>query len=394
MSPDESIATATGLMGGFARRTGLESGTSDASGGQPRRYLWTDAFATCNFQGLAEAGAAPHFREMALQTVAQVHRELGHHRDDDPRTGWLHGPHGTADAAHPTRSGLRIGKPLPERGSGERFDERLEWDRDGQYFHYLTRWMHALDQLAGATGTPRFNLWARELADTAHRAFTHYAPGGGLRMYWKMSTDLSRPLVPSMGQHDPLDGYVTAVQLQASAQALDATEGPDLRRAASDYAAINEGAGWSTADPLGIGGLLMDAFRLEQLMRGGLPGHARLLDRMLRSAALGLRHYPPPTGTPADTRLGFRELGLAIGLAAIEALRDAVDDGRFAGGAEARRSVGALCTHAPLREEINAFWLLPVNRSARSWTDHLDINEVMLATSLAPSGWLVLSRLR
>jgi hypothetical protein len=31
-------------------------------------------------------------------------------------------------------------------------------------------------------------------------------------IYWKMSIDLSRALVPSMGQHDPLDGFVTYVQ--------------------------------------------------------------------------------------------------------------------------------------------------------------------------------------
>ena len=85
--------------------------------------------------------------------------------------------------AHPTRGGLRIGKPLPERGADEPLDERLEWDRDGQYFHYLTKWMHALDQVARATGEPRFNVWARELADAAHRAFT-YAPRGGGRSGW------------------------------------------------------------------------------------------------------------------------------------------------------------------------------------------------------------------
>jgi hypothetical protein len=34
-----------------------------------------------------------------------------------------------------------------------------------------------------------------------------------------MSIDLSRPQVPSMGQHDPLDGYVTCAQLEAGAAA-------------------------------------------------------------------------------------------------------------------------------------------------------------------------------
>lgn len=34
------------------------------------------------------------------------------------------------------------------------------------------------------------------------------------RMYWKMSVDLSRPQVPSMGHHDPLDGYISYKAIQ------------------------------------------------------------------------------------------------------------------------------------------------------------------------------------
>ncbi len=34
-------------------------------------------------------------------------------------------------------------------------------------------------------------------------------------MYWKMSIDLKRPLIPSMGQHDPLDGYITYNEIQS-----------------------------------------------------------------------------------------------------------------------------------------------------------------------------------
>jgi hypothetical protein len=32
-----------------------------------------------------------------------------------------------------------------------------------------------------------------------------------------MSVDLSRPLVPSMGQHDALDGFITCTQLRTTA---------------------------------------------------------------------------------------------------------------------------------------------------------------------------------
>lgn len=88
--------------------------------------------------------------------------------------------------------------------------------------------MHALDQAARRTGQARFNLWAREHAETAHRAFVSERPGrGGRRMAWKMSTDLSRPLVASTGQHDPLDGYVTCVQLRATASMLATSLAPE-----------------------------------------------------------------------------------------------------------------------------------------------------------------------
>ena len=48
-------------------------------------------------------------------------------------------------------------------------------------------------------------------------------------MYWKMSIDLTRPQVSSMGQHDPLDGYITTVQLRTTAASLPGADGaPDL----------------------------------------------------------------------------------------------------------------------------------------------------------------------
>ena len=384
MATDANTTTAVELMTRFAQRTGLES---DAPS---QRYLWTDAFATCNFLGLSEACSEPRFRQQALQTVERVHGVLGQYRQGDVRHGWLRGPHGAASAGHPTRAGLRIGKPLPERGPGEHADEELEWERDGQYFHYLTRWMHALDQLARATGSPQLNLWARELADTAHRAFTYTTPGGARRMHWKMSVDLSRPLVASMGQHDPLDGYITAVALQCTAAAFGAADGPDLKDAAADYAAMLDTGNWATIDPLGLGGLLMDAYRVEQLIRHHRFDGSELLNRLLTAALLGLQHYQPPGHAPARQRLGFRELGLAIGLAAVDALSHAATDGECAGDATAQRLLAALQPHVPVRDAINSFWLAPENQRADSWTSHRDINEVMLATSLVPTGWLVL----
>ena len=377
-------ATAADLMVGFASRTGL------GGDGTVLRYLWTDAFAVCNFLGLERSTGDGRHRELALRLVDQVHHTLGHHRGDDVRTGWLSGLRDQEAEAHPTRGGLRIGKPLPERPPNRPPGDQLEWDRDGQYFHYLTKWMHALDRVTQATGQGIFNLWARELAVVAHRAFTYVPRSGGQRqMYWKMSIDLSRPLVASMGQHDPLDGLVTYEQLDASALAIGSTtEHPSLADAIADFSGMIDRASLATPDPLGLGGILVDAFFLEQLV--DRPERAELAGLLLEAALIGLSHYArqPDLRSSAGRRLAFRELGLAIGLSAIEMMNR--DVGRRPDRpASIDSRIASLLRYLPLREDIESFWLQPNHRRVDSWLDHQDINEVMLATSLAPEGFLV-----
>jgi hypothetical protein len=46
----------------------------------------------------------------------------------------------------------------------------------------------------------------------------------------------------------------------------------------------------------------------------------------------------------------------------------------------------------PLRDALEAFWLQPENQATQTWQHHADINEVMLATSLVPDGFLTLRR--
>ena len=46
--------------------------------------------------------------------------------------------------------------------------------------------------------------------------------------------------------------------------------------------------------------------------------------------------------------------------------------------------------YAGLGQHIENFWRDPENQHSETWTEHRDINEVMLATSLAPDGLLVL----
>jgi hypothetical protein len=392
MPSQETIEAAALLMTKFGERTGL---TTDRP---KQRYLWTDAFAVCNFLGLARLTGERYYTDCALQLVDQVHHVLGRYRADDPRTGWISGLGEREGESHPTRGGLRIGKKLPERGPGEPFDKALEWDRDGQYFHYLTKWMHALDQVSASTRDPRFNLWARELAEVAHASFASGARGpGGRRMVWKMSTDLSRPLVPSMGQHDPLDGLITCAQLETTALLLSSTShGPTLKHAVADFATMIEAFDIRTEDPLGLGGLLSDACRVAQLMARGAFEDGTLLELLLAVAQEGLLRYSQHGDwhMPASRRLAFRELGLAIGLAGIDLLRkDTEDDPRSVlAKPELRARIQNLVPHVTLRSAIVFFWFDAEHQQPRTWSEHRDINEVMLATSLVPEGFLIMPR--
>lgn len=384
------IQEAITLMNHYAERTGL-------TGQQPpQRYLWTDAFAVCNYLGLARITGEDTYTELAQQLVEQVHHTLGRHRDDDQRSGWISGLGEQEGEKHPTMSGLRIGKPLPERGPNEPIDERLEWDRDGQYFHYLSKWMHALDQVARNTELSHYNTWSRELARSAFHAFT-YTPaskGQARRMVWKMSIDLTRPQVTSMGQHDPLDGYITNLQLQATAAFLERPDSdPNLVDETAQFEAMTRHGEWATTDPLGLGGLMVDAYRLQQLQQGEAYAD-ELMVKLLTASLMGLRYYAlsGELEQPAHYRLAFRELGLAIGLHAIERMQQAI-------GNEPRTTVTnpslsellkEQMQYQPLREDIEDFWRDPTHQQSTTWTEHQDINEVMLATSLVPNGFLEL----
>ena len=156
------------IMSEYAGLTGLST-----AGSSPQRYLWTDAFAVCNFLELYRQTGDEHYRHLASLLVDQVHAVLGRHRADDSRSGWISGLDEQEGAGHPTIGGLRIGKEMNERRPEDPFDEQLEWDRDGQYYHYLTQWMHSLDRMSVVTGDPTYNKWAIELAKTAHARFTY-----------------------------------------------------------------------------------------------------------------------------------------------------------------------------------------------------------------------------
>lgn len=386
----DSTSIVKQIMQEFAHSTGLAD--SQAS---PRRYLWTDAFAVCNFLELYRRTGNKEWLQLALDLVDQVHHILGRHREDDPRTGWISQLTEEEGEKHPTMGGLRIGKPKNERSKKSSFDEQEEWNRDGQYYHYLTKWMHALDRVAHFTGEPVYNLWAVELARTAHSAFVYTVQPGMKRMHWKMSIDLCTPLVASMGLHDPLDGLLTYKQLQETAGQFSEIRESCLDSEIADMEKLCQGKSWVTDDPLGLGSLLGDAYRFMCLNIKQDFARADLFMDLLRSSAEGLNALASDRTwkLPADYRLPFRELGLAIGLHAVEKMKQSISEhpDSLPDFEQIQMYIGQLGGYIPLYEFIESFWLEPAHKEARTWTQHLDINSVMLATSLAPDTYLELS---
>jgi len=391
---------AQAIMHNFALATGLSPASHSEVLREPRRYLWTDAFAVCNYLQFYRQSGEESFLQLALELVDQVHEILGQHRKDSAHRGWLSGLDYQQAQQHPTQGGLRIGKRLDERQADEPVNESLEWNQDGQYFHYLTKWMHALYCVSRDTQNSDYHRWAVELAKVAHAAFTYTptkafsAAGGAKHLYWKMSIDLSRPLVLSMGQHDPLDGLITYLQLQQATikQFPDIPAELSLTKEIADMGAMCERGNWLSNDALGIGGLLTDAYKLMQLIRENKVNELGRLEVLLYDAGVSLKIFlgQHPLDFPAKYRLAFRELGLAIGLQTINKMEQTMAQHAelFSGSDKLPSLIEELLVFYPVHKVIVDFWLDPEHQEDASWHDHADINNVMLATSLAPDGYI------
>lgn len=219
------------------------------SGGHRGCYLWTDAFGVINLLTMhreyskAGGGAVNDDRYllMAGRLIETVHDVLGRTRDGLSRLP------GATDA-NPLGGGLRIGK-TDEHGS----------DCDGQYHHYLTIWMFALNRMSKASGDIKYNRMAVELARAIHPKFFLDRFGPKPRMVWKMSMNLSLPLVSSEGNLDPIDGFVVFRLLQAAA--MEAGDGSVLAEEVNDYKRVMERKGehFVSSDPLDLGMTLWTA---------------------------------------------------------------------------------------------------------------------------------------
>lgn len=357
-----NLKEAKQLMDDFAARTGITGGDTS------QRYLWTDAFAVQSFFGLSYALDSEEYKQKALQLIDLVHEHLGKYHPQDARKGWISGLSEEEGKARPTVTGLRIGKKLPERKHDESYNSRLEWERDGQYFHYLSRWMIALLQAYRETGDKKYRFEARDLFLATEKFI--YGSGSALAMYWKMDTELSRPLLPSMGHHDPMEGLLCGYSIKN----LVFEEDKELNALIQKFELMCQHKNWATTDPLGIGGLLLNGARAAELEMEGVILPASVKAQKLLRESLDSLHGLHGFGKDENPnrRLAFRECGLSLGLRVIKGSKSAIFETSSAEGFE---------QFFPLASDIEEFWLNKEHRQASTWTDHLDINCVSLAAS-------------
>ena len=362
---DIGIDVSRQLMDQFAERTGLLENDGDSG----RRYLWTDAHALQNFISLANITRDKKYYDISESLIYHVHHTLGKYSEDDSRSGWISGLPDELGSNHPAKTGLRIGKELPERKENEPFDDQLEWQRDGQYYHYHTRWVKALLTAGKELDRQKCFNTAAELS-LAGKQFLHESQGIP-RIYWKMSVDLNRPQITSMGAHDPLDGYLSALEAQLfTGQEFDFTDYlQELER-------ICSGRHWETSDPLGIGGLLLDAVRASVLSRHHSLPESVKPQRLVNEAFSGLSDWRVSFDRVimASHRLAFRECGLSLGLRVMDGYRDLLT--------ELGINIEPLDRNLDLAESIERFWSLEENRSSTYYQNHRDINDVSLSSSL------------
>ena len=95
---------------------------------------------------------------------------------------------------------------------------------------------------------------------------------------------------------------------------------------------------------------------------------------------------------PAEYRLTFRELGLSIGLQTVEKMMMMIKEHPvdFPQQQSLISQLTEFSPHLPLQKNIENFWQTTTNQKGKTWTEHIDINSVLLATSMEPDGYLIL----
>lgn len=236
-----------------------------------KRYLWTDAYGLMLYVSLFRHFNDKIYLDKSELLVKNVKSILGR------------------------KKGFRIGED-PER--------------DGQYFHYLTKWMYALNELGRLI--PKYHHEAVQLAKDVHPHF--FVPNIG--MIWKMEEDLSKPYRGyGFGGLDSYDAFVTYRVLDPEI----------LKREISDVWTIvsQDYPKFSCSQDLGLGETLWMAhhFPNEDWAKKIIQVSLRELERMWRPKGYFIRD----SKWDPNTILAFGNHGVSIGIQSICVWEDKVE---------------------------------------------------------------------
>jgi hypothetical protein len=275
------------------------------AGGHKGRYLWTDAFGVVNFITLYEQTTDEKYLILAKRLVQTVHDILGRTRDGSSRLP------GATDE-EPLKGGLRIGKEDAEGSDG-----------DGQYHHYLTLWMFALNRLSWATQDSSFNDLAIQLAKAIHPKFCFESPGR-LRLVWKISTDMQKVLVPSEGHLDAATGFVVYQMLQETA-VKQGEKDQQLKQEIGEYEKLMKRIPLTPSKDaldLGMGLWISHFYPHEEWSQTYISQALDMANHLFDDKTSHM------SGDPSK-RLAFREFGACLGVHCVkpdEGLNTKVDD--------------------------------------------------------------------
>mgnify|MGYP001818787138 FL=1 len=226
------------------------------------RYLWTDAYGVILLVSLYKELGRQSYLDDAESVVANVDKVLGRPR------------------------GIRIGEAP---------------DRDGQYFHYLTMWLHALEVLGRCI--PDYRQKAIDLVRQIHKPFL--VPGRGV--IWKMEEDLSGPYPGiGIGALDAFGGYVAYRQLDSGQLASEISDMRTLIDASSSRLVITQDLGLGMM--LWMSHFFPDEDWAIQQRRQSLD----MLDQMWVERGYFCREPMLP-----ETKFAFTNYGVSIGLQAV-----------------------------------------------------------------------------
>jgi len=206
------------------------------------------------------------------------------------------------------------------RSKGYRIGE--EPSRDGQYFHYLTKWIFALHQLSSYhPDVSQRQFHQQEAIKIIKEIHSHFLIRD-VGILWKMKEDLSGPYLGyGLGGLDHYDAYITY-------RLIDNGSGILTREISDVYSLIQSHfQDFSCTQDLGLGEMLWMTswFPEEEWAKVVREKSIKTLEKMWRDVDEKRGYFIRDWKYERTSKLAFGNYGVCIGLQAVGLWSDRVD---------------------------------------------------------------------